>query len=87
MLKGEDALVRYRTDTDATRTFCGKCGSTVFYEGPRWPDEIHVAAACLDAVDREPQANVYVDHKAEWWTFHDELPQLGGPTGMEPKKH
>ncbi|MCP3980948.1 MAG: GFA family protein [bacterium] len=83
---GRDSLVRYRTDTDATRSFCGTCGSTLFYEGPRWPDEIHVARANIDGeIDRLPDAHAYVDHAADWWTIADELSQFGGDSGVEPK--
>ena len=86
MLAGGDVLTRYRTETEATRSFCGRCGSTVFYEGPRWPGEVHVAMGCLDGVlDREPSAHAYVDHAAAWWRIDDDLPQYGGPNGTEPK--
>lgn len=83
---GEPALVRYRTDTGATRSFCGTCGTTLTYESPRWPGEVHVAAGCLDgAPDRAPQAHVYTGHKAEWYDIPDDgLPRLGGESGTEP---
>ena len=83
---GEDVLVRYHTDTDATRSFCGRCGSTLLYAGPRWENEVHVALANVDGpVDREPGAHVYVDHAAEWWRVNDDLPRYGGGTGTERK--
>lgn len=86
VVAGEDRLVRYKTDTEATRSFCGECGSTLFYEGPRWEGEVHVAAANLiDPLDRQPAAHVYVDHRAPWFCITDELKQLGGATGVEPK--
>lgn len=82
---GEAALRRFRTDTGATRSFCRRCGSTLFYEGPRWPDEIHVALANLEGeIDRAPALHVYVDHKASWWEIPEGLPRRGGPTGVEP---
>ncbi len=85
-LSGGDRLVRYVTDTGATRSFCGRCGSTLFYEGPRWPDEIHVALACIrDEIDRAPDAHVYADQKAPWWEITDSLPRLGGESGTESK--
>lgn len=83
---GTDLLVRYRTDTDATRTFCRTCGTTLFYEGPRWEGELHVARANIDGpIDRAPSAHVYVDHGASWWRIDDELPQYGGDSGTEPR--
>jgi hypothetical protein len=84
---GADVLVRYRTDTDATRSFCSRCGSTLLYEGPRWENEVHVVLANVeDPIDREPGAHVYVDHGADWWRITDGLPRYGGETGVEPKQ-
>ena len=34
--QGEGDLGRYMTDTGATRSFCKICGTTLFYESPRW---------------------------------------------------
>ena len=84
--KGEATLTRSKTGTDATRSFCGTCGTTLTYEGPRWAGEIHVARANIDGrLDRAPSGHVYVDHKASWWTITDDLEQFGGETGVEPK--
>ncbi|ANM32433.1 hypothetical protein ABI59_22355 [Acidobacteria bacterium Mor1] len=81
---GTELVQRYRTDTDATRTFCSRCGTTLFYEGPRWKGEIHVVLANVDTpVDRKPAANVYVDHRAPWWEITDDLPRYGGESGTE----
>ena len=81
-----EALVRYRTDTGATRSFCRNCGTTLFYEGPRWEGEIHVVRSNIDdEIDRAPSGHVYVDHRAPWWEITDSLKQYGGETGSEPK--
>ena len=77
-------IVPSTTDTAATRSFCGKCGSTLTYEGPRWADEVHVVRANI-AGEIAPALHVYVDHKASWWTIDDDLPQRGGTTGSELK--
>ena len=83
---GSHSRVCYLTETGATRSFCSRCGSTLTYESPRWPGEVHVALASLQApIDRAPESHVYVDHKAPWWEIEDSLPQLGGETGTEPK--
>lgn len=88
ILTGENFLTRYLTDTGATRSFCKRCGSTLFYEGPRWPGEIHVALANLEGpIDREPSSHVYVDDRASWWHITDTLPQYGGASGMELKNY
>ena len=84
---GDALLTRYRTDTDATRTFCSRCGSTLFFSSPRWPGETHVALANIsEEIDRRPRAHVYVDHRAPWYEITDTLAQYGGKTGTEKKK-
>ena len=83
---GEDELVRYRTDTDATRSFCGVCGTTLFYASPRWGGQLHVVRASLEGgIDRPPESHVYVDHGADWFEITDSIPRYGGKTGVEPK--
>jgi hypothetical protein len=83
---GDDRRVRYLTETGATRSFCSVCGSTLTYESPRWPGEVHVALANLEwPIDKSPGDHIYVDHKAPWWEIHDSLPQRGGETGLEPR--
>ena len=83
---GDERLMHYRTDTEATRSFCANCGSTLFYRGPRWSGEIHVALANINGeIDRRPESHAYVDHRASWWTIQDDLPQYGGKTGVERK--
>ena len=78
-------LTRYATDTGATRSFCGRCGSTLFYEGPRWAGEIHVAVGCLDdPPDRMPKGHAYADRAPDWCPILDDLPKSGGESGMEP---
>ena len=58
---------------------------TLFFEGERWPDEIHITRASVaEAIDREPQAHVFYDLRVEWLELHDELRKLGGPQGNQP---
>lgn len=83
---GQELLEAFQTDTQATRSFCKTCGSTLFYRGPRWENELHVVRANLHGeLDREPGAEVYVDHKASWWQILGSLPLRGGETGVEPR--
>jgi hypothetical protein len=78
-------LSRYVTDTGATRSFCGRCGTPLFYEGPRWPDQIHVAVGAFDdPPDRAPQAHVFSDRAPEWLPILDDIQRLGGDSGTEP---
>jgi hypothetical protein len=85
VVSGEAELVRYASSDAARRSFCRHCGTTMLFEGERWPDEVHVALACMrDPIDREPRANAYWDRHVPWLEGLDALPRRGGPTGTEP---
>jgi len=57
---GADVLGRYQSSAAATRSFCGRCGSPLFFQSSRWPGEIHVTLATLDdPAGLEPQAHAY----------------------------
>ena len=86
LVAGEDLLRHYETDTGATRSFCGTCGTPLLFRSPRWAGERHVTRQSIEGeIDRAPSAHVYVDHKAEWFPITDDLERYGGKTGTEPK--
>jgi len=81
---GEGALVRHASSEHGTRSFCGRCGSSLFCESTRHPDHVDVVLANLDGpIDRAPAMHVYFDSGADWADVRDELPRLGGPSGVE----
>jgi hypothetical protein len=68
---------RHRSSPGVTRTFCGRCGRSLTYEGERWPGEVHVLVATLDRPeDFPPQRDAFVEEKLPWL-------QLGAP-GRSP---
>ena len=84
ILEGEQ-LGRYQSSPGATRSFCKRCGSPLFFESERWAGEVHIArAAIAGEVDRAPQAHVFYSDRADWLALHDDLPKRGGVTGTEP---
>ena len=75
----------YRSSAAARRTFCPTCGTTMLFQGDRWPGEIHVALGCLDGeIDRAPQVNTYWDRHPTWAEGVDSLPKRGGENGNTP---
>ena len=83
---GESALVRYRSSEHGTRSFCGRCGSSLFCESTRRPDHVDVVLAAVQApIDRKPQTHVHFDDRADWIEVADALPRLGGASGFEPR--
>ncbi len=84
MTSGEEQLVWFHSSPPARRGFCGRCGSTLFFEGERWPDEIHIALAHMESpIDRAPAAHVFYDTHVDWFEVSDDLRRLGGPNGNE----
>ena len=84
-VSGEELLVRFAASDHGTRTFCGRCGSTLFFETRHRPDRVDIVLANADQpIDREPQIHVHWDDRAEWVAIGDDLPRLGGETGLQP---
>ncbi len=81
---GDGQIAWYQSSATARRGFCARCGSTLFFEGERWPTEIHIALAHMDGpIDRAPTAHVFYDSHVSWFEPGDGLRRLGGPSGNE----
>ena len=82
---GADRLVRFASSDHGTRSFCGNCGSSLFCESTRHPGQIDVVLANVSGpIDRRPQVHIYFDDRADWVAIGDDLPRLGGASGLEP---
>jgi len=74
--------VRYTVATEpsseiATRSFCATCGSPMSFESTRWPGEIHLYGASLDAPETfVPQLHCHCDEHLEWLKLSDDLPRF-----------
>jgi hypothetical protein len=83
---GKDELTRYESSEHGSRSFCRRCGSALFCESTRHPDVVDIPLANMDGpIDRLPEMHIYFDDRAAWTVIGDDLPRLGGSTGMEPK--
>ena len=83
--EGESELVRYQSSEHGTRSFCGRCGSSLFFESTLGGDRVDIALANMEGpIDREPQLHAFFDCRADWVTVGDSLPRLGGKSGVEP---
>jgi hypothetical protein len=66
---------RYRSSDHGERLFCGDCGSQLFFDDARYPDEIDIANASLDAPATVPPDNhLYAKSRIDWVRFGDGLP-------------
>jgi hypothetical protein len=85
--RGEDELTRYVSSPHGSRSFCRRCGSSLFCVSSRHPDVVDIPLANMDApIDRGPESHVYFDDRAAWTAIGDELPRHGGKTGLEPTR-
>jgi len=77
--RGEDKVTWYESSAGARRGFCQQCGSSMFFTSERWAGELHIALGCLnDAIDRQPQANVFFDRHVDWLPIDTTLRQVDG---------
>jgi hypothetical protein len=80
LVAGDDLLARFASSPAAVRSFCGRCGTPLFFESGRWPGEIHVTLATLDSSDGlEPQAHAYWESRVPWLGWDG-----GGLPRLEP---
>ena len=83
--EGEEDLVHYRSSDHATRSFCGRCGSSMLCNDDNHENVIEITLANLhEEIDREPQGHAYFDCRASWMKVDDDLPKLGGDGGLNP---
>ena len=65
----QGAPTMFASSPGVKRGFCGVCGSTLTYEGERWPTEIHIHAGALDMPqDFPPKGNAFAEERVSW--FH-----------------
>ncbi|MBW2314115.1 MAG: GFA family protein [Deltaproteobacteria bacterium] len=82
---GESDLGHHASSDHGTRSFCRRCGSSLFCESTHHPEKLDIVLANMeDAIDRAPQVHVFFDDRAPWVEVGDDLPRLGGETGLEP---
>lgn len=83
--EGSNKLQRYESSEHGSRTFCRDCGSALFCESEKHPGQIDIPLANMDGpIDRDPQFHFYFDSRAPWVRVADDLPRLGGASGIEP---
>ncbi len=82
---GEEYITRFESSETGTRSFCKTCGSQMFCKNELHPEIIDRALAALHGkIDRDPEEHWYFDSRADWTVVNDDLPKLGGTTGVEP---
>ncbi len=82
--KGEELLTRHASSDHGTRTFCSRCGTSLFCENESHPEHIDIPLANMEGeIDRGPDLHFFFDSAKNWVALDDGLPRLGGESGME----
>jgi hypothetical protein len=59
--------VAFASSPGVLRTFCGRCGTSLTYQGERWPGEMHVLVATLDRPDAvTPKREAFAEERLPW---------------------
>ena len=76
LISGETHLNWYASSAEASRGFCGHCGTTLFFRYDDFDPEIYVTLAnFLEPIDRPPSAHVFYDTHVGWVQLSDNLEQ------------
>lgn len=66
----------YSATPKVKRSFCGTCGSPLFYEHGDYGDEVYISLGSFDhPEDLHPDRHVWVSGRIPWYEIHDDLPQ------------
>jgi hypothetical protein len=61
------ALGRFASSSGVHRGFCSTCGSTLTYEGDRWPTEIHLHVGAFDdPTPYAPKGHAFAEERLAW---------------------
>ena len=74
--QGDDQLTHFESSDAVTRSFCGRCGSSLLFRHAAAPQFDFVAIGSLiDDPGIRPEAHIFVGSKASWYAIEDDLPQ------------
>ncbi len=82
--KGDDVIVHFRSSDHLTRSFCGRCGSSMLCNEDSHDNVIDITLANIHGeIDKPPTGHFFYDCRAPWTQVNDDLRKFGGETGME----
>lgn len=76
LTSGDGCLERYESRPGVFRSFCKRCGSSLFYENREEPGQLHVALGTIDGFTTKPRSHIFVRSKAPWYDIDDDLPRF-----------
>ena len=61
------ALASFASSAGVQRGFCASCGSTLTYQGDRWPNELHLHLGAFDDPSTlAPAGQAFAEEKLPW---------------------
>lgn len=70
----DSALQWHESSPGARRGFCKVCGTSLFFESKKWPDETHIALGCIDEPHSfKPSAHANYDTRVSWMAVDEGL--------------
>jgi len=78
-----DGLPTYHNATpEVKRSFCGTCGSPLFYENQEYPEDIYINLGSFDELEElPPDRHVWVSERISWYQIRDNLSQFSQFSG------
>lgn len=83
VLKGSELLSSFQSSENVTKHFCSRCGSPLHSSYQDRPEVIGIPIGALGGVETQPEAHIFVDSKATWYSISDGLPQYSRWPGSE----
>ncbi|MCH8105979.1 MAG: GFA family protein [Proteobacteria bacterium] len=85
--KGEENLTTCTIPSGVRRQFCRTCGCSLFYFDDKFPEVMFYYPATLDGGmhpghAKEAEHHVFVESKADWEAFEDNLPRHAKGVGI-----
>jgi hypothetical protein len=84
LLEGAGSITRFEEPkTHATRSFCARCGTPLFYERARAPKFVNIPRALFKSrTGREPRYHLSIHEKVDWIYEGETLSPLKGYPGV-----
>lgn len=65
---GESFLNWYQSSNESERGFCKACGTRILFRSSKWPNEIHMALACIETPHDLAATDVSFKEELPTWT-------------------
>jgi hypothetical protein len=62
-----DTLTGYASSPGVIRSFCGRCGSPISFEGQRWAGETHLPVCAFDSPESMPPSTDHFEAEKLPW--------------------